>query len=219
MLGVYTVGVIFSVLLMIAGACGGMYFCLLYHKRDMSSRSATALFWAVSVGLAAIVLATILWESEIIRWIVVGAALLLIAITIIICAVTDIRNGLLSDAKINIWTHVLFVLAIVAIPVGRLGGNYFEQAQMKHNYTKGSRKVIERVYKIASWETIYEWVDGNYGSEMIPVRKDSVRYVYLQMSDGSMIFIGKENPNRNYNMLYPIGDTITVYKGRPVKLR
>ncbi len=220
---IYTVGIVVSILVMILGIGTCMYCVDMYqNKRTASKSSNAATIIAIVIAVVAIVLGVVFFKEDTIRWVIAGCALMLVALTMIIGYVADVDYGKMEtepEWSHPLFVHLLFIMAVAAIPVGHFCGTYVENKQTEYKYINGETKTIAAVKILPVMEMQYEYVDGGHAQAMLPKGKKSVNQVFLIMTDGTIIALSRQNENLDYKMLYPVGDTIRIYKGKPVELR
>lgn len=216
----FLAGIVISILLALFALGEIFYFTDLYlNKRDRSTVSNRIMWVVLSVAVSAFVCVMIITSDIAVRFIALGAGLLLLAIFMVITCIRDLKHGFGADVDFKPRTHLAFLGIVLLLPLSFILGFYCDNKIESYRYTNGETKVIDYVAIIPVEVTNYEWVDGGHAEVAIPRGKKTVEHVYLITTDGEEIFISKKYPDKDYALLYPHGDTVRVYNGKLVKLR
>ena len=210
----YIAGIIVFLFLMILGVGGIAYFVNAYYRdRIISFGSKATLAIALIIGIC-ICIGALVWVSDTIKcWLIIAAALMCVAIPMIVSYVVDRRKNPKKDAGFNFYVHMLFILAVLCFPGGRIGMAAIEQAFEHHVYQHGILKVIDHIKTDVLLQTDYQWVEGSWSEVAIPNGKKNVEWIVLVMTDDTEFPVCRKVENVNYEKLYPQGDTVFIYNG------
>ena len=106
----FLAGIVISILLALFALGEIFYFTDLYlNKRDRSTVSNRIMWVVLSVAVSAFVCVMIITSDIAVRFIALGAGLLLLAIFMVITCIRDLKHGFGADVDFKPRTHLAFL--------------------------------------------------------------------------------------------------------------
>ena len=212
---IYYLGIIFSIALMLSGLGGMVYFLQLYQEEQLDNRKKDILFWiSLIIGGFVCLTAFIFISPGIRRWLIIGFGLLCFVIPIIVRNIVEHKYQKDFESDIRLGTHLLFLLAVLCIPGGRICMMEIDNAYAGYIYRHGELKTIDYVKTIVLTETDYQWAEGTTGDVTIPAGKKNTEWLVIVMTDQTEIPVCRKAQNVDYEKIYPQGDVVVIYKGK-----
>ena len=212
---IYYLGIIFSIVLMLVGLGGMIYFLQLYQEEQLDNRKKDILFWISLIIGGFICLAAFIFISPgVKRWLIIGLGLLCFVVPVIVRNIVERKHQKNFETDICLGTHLLFLFAVLCIPGGRICMMKIDDAYVGYIYRHSELKTIDYVKTTILTETDYQWAEGSTGDVIIPAGEKSTEWLVIVTTDQSEIPVCRKLEGVDYEKLYPQGGTVVIYKGR-----